>query len=70
MGEGSILTLERVDRNHAGTYQCNADNGVRDAVQVDMVLKVLCELCNSCFRSYIKGYCCGSIPASVFFLFC
>lgn len=47
MGEGSILTLERVDRNHAGTYQCNADNGVRDAVQVDMVLKVLCELCTS-----------------------
>ncbi|CAO1437052.1 unnamed protein product [Diamesa hyperborea] len=41
LGEGSILTLERVDRNHAGTYQCNADNGVRDAVQVDMVLKVL-----------------------------
>lgn len=43
MSDSPTLTLERVDRNHAGTYQCLADNGVRDAVHVDIELTVLCK---------------------------
>lgn len=43
LSESPTLTLERVDRNHAGIYQCLADNGVRDAVHVDIELTVLCK---------------------------
>ncbi|CAO1425000.1 unnamed protein product [Diamesa hyperborea] len=41
LSDSPTLTLERVDRNHAGIYQCLADNGVRDAVHVDIELTVL-----------------------------
>lgn len=44
LGEGSLFTLEHVGRQHAGAYQCKAENGVRDAVYAEVNLKVLCEL--------------------------
>lgn len=43
LSESSTLVLERVDRSHAGTYQCMADNGVREPVYADIDLTVLCE---------------------------
>lgn len=44
IGEGPILTLERVERQQSGVYQCSADNGVGEAATVDMRLDVLCKL--------------------------
>ncbi|KAL7022572.1 hypothetical protein ACKWTF_012297 [Chironomus riparius] len=41
LSEGSTLTLERVDRNHAGIYQCMADNSVREPAYSDIELTVL-----------------------------
>jgi hypothetical protein len=48
IGEGPILTLERVERQQSGVYQCTADNSVGEAATVDMRLDVLCkfEMCN------------------------
>lgn len=43
IGEGSILTLERIERIQAGTYQCTADNGVGEPVSMEMKLDILCE---------------------------
>lgn len=43
LSEGPTLTLERVDRNHAGMYQCMADNSVREPAYADLELTVLCE---------------------------
>lgn len=43
LGEGSLLTLEQVGRQHAGLYQCKAENGVKEAVVAEVNLKVLCE---------------------------
>lgn len=43
LGEGPILSLEQVGRQHSGTYQCKAENGVRESVFADVNLKVLCE---------------------------
>lgn len=44
LSDGALLTLEHVGRQHAGTYQCKAENGVRDAVYAEVNLKVLCKL--------------------------
>lgn len=44
LAESSTFTLEKVDRSFAGTYQCMADNGVREAVYADIELTVLCKL--------------------------
>lgn len=44
IGEGPILTLERVERQQSGVYQCTADNSVGEAATVDMRLDVLCKL--------------------------
>ncbi|XP_041565649.1 hemicentin-2 isoform X4 [Drosophila elegans] len=44
IGDGPILTLEKLERQQAGVYQCTADNGVGDPVTVDMRLDVLCVL--------------------------
>uniref|UniRef100_A0A182M779 Ig-like domain-containing protein n=1 Tax=Anopheles culicifacies TaxID=139723 RepID=A0A182M779_9DIPT len=41
IGEGPVLSLERVERQQAGVYQCTADNNVGDPVTVDMRLDVL-----------------------------
>uniref|UniRef100_A0A182MXJ1 Ig-like domain-containing protein n=1 Tax=Anopheles dirus TaxID=7168 RepID=A0A182MXJ1_9DIPT len=41
LSESPTLLLERVDRHHAGVYQCTADNGVREAVHVDIEVTVL-----------------------------
>lgn len=41
LGDGSILTLEKVDRQHSGVYQCEAKNGVRQPAMAEIVLKVL-----------------------------
>lgn len=43
LGEGPILTLDKVDRQHAGVYQCVAENHVGEPVSIDMRLDVLCE---------------------------
>lgn len=43
IGDGPILTLERVERQQAGVYQCTADNNVGEPVTVDMRLDVLCK---------------------------
>lgn len=43
LSESSTMVLERVDRHHAGIYQCIADNGVREPVHVDIELTVLCK---------------------------
>ncbi|XP_054284958.1 limbic system-associated membrane protein-like isoform X2 [Macrosteles quadrilineatus] len=39
--EGFSITIERVDRHHAGLYQCTANNGVGPPVTVDLQLDVL-----------------------------
>lgn len=44
LSEGALLTLEHVGRQHAGTYQCKAENGVRNPVYAEVNLKVLCKL--------------------------
>lgn len=43
IGEGPILTLERVERQQSGVYQCTADNNVGEPATVDMRLDVLCK---------------------------
>lgn len=37
------MTLEKVERQQAGVYQCTADNNVGEPVTVDMRLDVLCK---------------------------
>lgn len=51
IGEGPILTLEKVERLQSGVYQCTAENNVGEPVTVDMRLDVLCKLM-SLARSY------------------
>ncbi|KAL5284998.1 hypothetical protein ACFFRR_006995 [Megaselia abdita] len=41
IGDGTILTLEKLERQQAGVYQCTADNNVGEPVTVDMRLDVL-----------------------------
>ncbi|CRK88608.1 CLUMA_CG002357, isoform A [Clunio marinus] len=41
IGEGPILTLEKVERLQSGVYQCTAENNVGEPVTVDMRLDVL-----------------------------
>ncbi|XP_058835816.1 limbic system-associated membrane protein-like [Topomyia yanbarensis] len=41
LSESTTLVMERVDRHHAGIYQCTADNGVREAVNADIEVTVL-----------------------------
>ncbi|KAL9702227.1 hypothetical protein quinque_005745 [Culex quinquefasciatus] len=41
LSESTTMVLERVDRHHAGIYQCTADNGVREAVHADIEVTVL-----------------------------
>ena len=43
LSDSSTLVLDRVDRHHAGVYQCAADNGVREPVSMDINLTILCE---------------------------
>lgn len=43
LSDSSTLILDRVDRHHAGVYQCAADNGVREPVSMDIHLTILCE---------------------------
>lgn len=46
LSDSSSLILERVDRHHAGIYQCAADNGVKDPVSMDIHLTILCKPAN------------------------
>lgn len=39
----SVLSLDRVDRHHAGTYQCTASNGIGEDAFKQIVLHVLCK---------------------------
>jgi hypothetical protein len=55
IGEGPILTLEHVERHQAGVYQCTAENGVGEPVNIDMRLDVLCKYQFYCIRSDL-GY--------------
>ncbi|GAB0087807.1 Immunoglobulin-like domain [Sergentomyia squamirostris] len=41
LSDSSTLILEQVERQHAGVYQCAADNGVREPVSADVQLTVL-----------------------------
>ncbi|XP_037024266.1 limbic system-associated membrane protein isoform X1 [Bradysia coprophila] len=41
LSDSSTLILDRVDRHHAGVYQCAADNGVREPVSMDINLTIL-----------------------------
>lgn len=43
LGEGALLTLENVGRQHSGAYQCKAENGVRESAMAEVNLKVLCK---------------------------
>lgn len=43
LSDSSSLILDRVDRHHAGIYQCAADNGVKDPVSMDIHLTILCK---------------------------
>lgn len=43
LSDSSTLILDRVDRHHAGVYQCAADNGVREPVSMDIHLTILCK---------------------------
>lgn len=57
--EGFTITLDKVDRHHAGVYQCTASNGVGQPVSVDMQVDVLfppvIEVEKSCVHSG-EGY--------------
>lgn len=54
LSEGALLTLEHIGRQHAGTYQCRAENGVRDAVYAEVNLKVLCKLENCILELFLR----------------
>lgn len=41
---GVTVTLDRVDRHHAGVYQCTAKNGVGPPATVDVRLDILRKL--------------------------
>lgn len=43
LSDSSTLILDRVDRHHAGVYQCAADNGVKEPVSMDIQLTILCR---------------------------
>ena len=48
---GYMLKINHVDRQHAGTYQCFADNGIGQAVTAEVQLHVLCTYYNT-YRNY------------------
>lgn len=55
IGEGPILTLERVERLQSGVFQCTAENNVGEPVTVDMRLDVLCKLtCSGWYKRFYK----------------
>lgn len=57
IGEGPILTLEKVERLQSGVYQCTAENNVGEPVTVDMRLDVLCKLMlpeKCCSSNYVQ----------------
>uniref|UniRef100_A0A182PI98 Ig-like domain-containing protein n=1 Tax=Anopheles epiroticus TaxID=199890 RepID=A0A182PI98_9DIPT len=61
LSESPTLLLERVDRHHAGVYQCTAHNGVREAVHVDIEVTVLCKYLLSSLRQQV-GTALGTLP--------
>lgn len=45
----SVLALDKVDRHHAGIYQCTASNGIGLNASKQIILHVLCKyFCFSC----------------------
>ena len=42
--EGNVYTIESIDAQSAGVYQCFVDNNVKPAVVSNMRIHVLCEL--------------------------
>lgn len=57
LSDSSTLILERVDRHHAGVYQCAADNGVREPVSMDINLTILCEFSSFVQWAMTKNFC-------------
>lgn len=65
LSDSSTLILERVDRHHAGVYQCAADNGVREPVSMDINLTILCEFCSMTDDKFLLS--CLEFRSIVFF---
>lgn len=49
----SVLALDKVDRHHAGIYQCTASNGIGQNASKQIILHVLCKYF---FFAFLVGF--------------